>query len=385
MYESSSKSLFHPLVLEFCDRLSQVLTAYTGPGREEVVSLGFWLRTGNIRQLAKRYEGCARQGLGLAFHIPPANVPTLTVYSWVSAMLAGNENVVRISANRPSNVTGNLLGIIEQILAEKGFEWLRQRNRFVTYGYEEEKTVKWLSKADAALLWGGDGAIHDIQALRSKPAFKERFTKFTRDLCFPNRWSMAIIDTRSLDEHSEGQLANRLWRDTGAFYQQACSSPKAIAWLGEPGHVSNVRKRCWDAYVEKVLDYLTQEGQQFTAATEQEVYRQTLKVLHADAFPSDRGGCFRAWLPRLTDDVMKVHPGYFCFIELVCDDANQLAEQVQVPLQTISYWPHMRDVANDELLQSLSLRQIPLGQSLDFDVIWDGKDLIRELSEPSIG
>ena len=35
---------------------------------------------------------------GLVFHVPPANVDTIFVYSWALSALAGNPNVVRISS-----------------------------------------------------------------------------------------------------------------------------------------------------------------------------------------------------------------------------------------------------------------------------------------------
>ncbi len=34
---------------------------------------------------------------GNVFHVPPANVDTIFVYSWALSALAGNHNVVRIS------------------------------------------------------------------------------------------------------------------------------------------------------------------------------------------------------------------------------------------------------------------------------------------------
>src|SRR5229473_1854189 len=41
--------------------------------------------------------GVRRFPRGLVFHVPPANVDTIFVYSWALSALAGNRNVVRIS------------------------------------------------------------------------------------------------------------------------------------------------------------------------------------------------------------------------------------------------------------------------------------------------
>ncbi|MFC6804089.1 acyl-CoA reductase [Deinococcus caeni] len=39
---------------------------------------------------------------GLVFHVPPANVDTIFIYSWLMSVLAGNRNVIRLSSREPT-------------------------------------------------------------------------------------------------------------------------------------------------------------------------------------------------------------------------------------------------------------------------------------------
>src|SRR5439155_417971 len=66
----------------------------------ELASLGFFLRRAEMNRALARLRGDAaglRFPRGLVFHVPPANVATIFVYSWALSALAGNRNVVRIS------------------------------------------------------------------------------------------------------------------------------------------------------------------------------------------------------------------------------------------------------------------------------------------------
>ncbi len=113
---------FDVAALAFCAALSRLFLAYEGPGVEVVRALGFWLRPAGLQALQARYPQ-ARQGIGRVFHVPPSNVPTLLVYSWLTSVLAGNDNLVRLSAARSTPLEDTLL--VEAKVSPKDIAFLR--------------------------------------------------------------------------------------------------------------------------------------------------------------------------------------------------------------------------------------------------------------------
>lgn len=111
---------FHPLVLSFCQQLSDELTHLpTKEENQDWIALGFWLRTRNLHKL-KRFltDIDTRLGRGLTFHITPSNMPTMFLYSFIISLLSGNNNIVRISS-RLHSVVIPICTILRNILEKK--------------------------------------------------------------------------------------------------------------------------------------------------------------------------------------------------------------------------------------------------------------------------
>ena len=74
------------------------------------------------------------------------------------------------------------------------------------------------------------------------------------------------------------------------------------------------------------------------------------------------------------------HPGNGLFYEIEVQNIDQIAKQVKNTDQTLTYF----GLDNSEISDLLSLisnrgldRILPIGEALDFSVIWDGYDLIE--------
>ena len=92
---------FDPLILDFCDafsqKLSQLESLRTFP---DFAALAFWLRKGHLHELQKQFlqnstPTTLRTPRGLVFHIPPANIDVMFIYSWITSLLVGNGNIIR--------------------------------------------------------------------------------------------------------------------------------------------------------------------------------------------------------------------------------------------------------------------------------------------------
>ena len=73
----------------------------------DVVTFAFFCRKANLVKLRDLYkkDGVVRLGRGIAFHIAPGNVPVNFGYTLVAGMLAGNNNIVRVSSKEQSRST----------------------------------------------------------------------------------------------------------------------------------------------------------------------------------------------------------------------------------------------------------------------------------------
>ena len=102
-------------LVAFARRLLRPAVARRHP---ELASLGFFLRRGEIGRALRRVAdepGQLRFPRGLVFHVPPANVDTIFVYSWALSALAGNPNIVRVSPRSAGAATAVLEAMNETL------------------------------------------------------------------------------------------------------------------------------------------------------------------------------------------------------------------------------------------------------------------------------
>jgi len=155
-------------VVDFLVRFARKLLAPAVARRfPELASLGFFLRRGEIaKALAKldSTDDALRFPRGLVFHVPPANVDTIFVYSWALSALAGNPNVVRISS-RSAGAASTVLEALNEALAEAD-PIIARTQRMVTYGRDDAVTAALSAACELRVIWGGDGSV---DALRKFP------------------------------------------------------------------------------------------------------------------------------------------------------------------------------------------------------------------------
>ncbi|MFN6262846.1 MAG: acyl-CoA reductase, partial [Chromatiaceae bacterium] len=88
---------------------------------------------------------------------------------------------------------------------------------------------------------------------------------------------------------------------------------------------------------------------------------------------------------RITDldtDMLQLHPGCGLFLELPLQSLNALTPMLNNCHQTLSHWgidSKLLDRWYPTVLRGAD-RLVPLGQSLQFNEVWDGVDLVLQLS-----
>ena len=332
----------------------------------DLASLAFWLRPASTSVLRQHFEGLGvRQPRGQAFHIAPANVETLFVYSWWLSVLAGNATVIRVS-ERGGARTELLLRLLDDLLAQPCFARLRRASAFIRYARDEATSRRLSAQADLRVVWGGDATIAAFAAMPLKLGGAE--------LTFPDRRSLAVMAASAylaLDEAGRDGLAERFYNDCFWFDQKACSSPILLAWVGEASEKARAdfwprleaKAKAYEVAPATVMAKLTEAARLVLDGMASEVARFGAPVLVArgDAAPPRPETC-----------------GGGIFQECVLDRLDQAAALLDAKLQTVTHF----GFTDAEMAAIPALRLAPIGHALDFSHIWDGQDLLAEMTRP---
>jgi hypothetical protein len=347
----------------------------------ETMALAFWLRQTAVQRLAQRFAaletaGPSRVPRGLAFHLPPSNVDTLFVYSLMASFLVGNSNLVRVSRDRLSDQVELLCDVLREVLADDRFGQLANELTVISYGHEPEPTEAVSREADVRLLWGGDDTVERVRSLSTSAD--------THDLMFGDRFSFAVLRPAAIlgaDEASRQALAERLFNDAYWFDQLGCASPRLLVWVGDRGDVASAREVLLSELgdVIRYRGYTLEPGAAMTKMTYLYGALIDRRVSRLDQVGNE--------LAVLTledlDDFDRTHPGAGLFFEAQVDALDELVGFVRRKDQTVT----AHGFSHDELTrfaQSLNGRGVdrivPFGDALSFGSVWDGYDLLAELT-----
>lgn len=352
---------FEEILIHFCDKLSQALFAESQ--RPELVALAFWLRRSHIEELRDRFNSLQRVDeilvpRGLAFHIAPANVETLFVYSWILSMLVGNANVVRLPS-RKSEATTLLFDLLKKLLEQEEFKKVGQTTTLLSYGHEEEITSSISKKSDVRLIWGGDETIETIRKIPLKVNGKE--------LVFPDRYSFALFG-------SEPDPA-LFFRDLFLYDQRTCASPRAAFWLGA-GNLN---------FYKKVEEIAREHAYELPLSARLNKLAKLYEVaLDLPILEIQHFGPLTVVKQEKFDPICRHFGGDGLLFHIEIESIDQMAEVVIQKDQTLIH----AGVAEEELatlarkLNGKGLdRMVPVGSALHFSEVWDGYDLLAELSK----
>jgi hypothetical protein len=370
------------VLVDFCAALSQALLADAQARHyPELQALGFWLRKSQILQLKAEFEKLKTKGAelvprGLVFHIPPANVDTMFIYSWLFSHLAGNASLIRLSS-RQSPLADILCRVLNTTLREKRFRSIRPTLTIVSYGHEEEPTAAFSKLCDLRVIWGGDETVERIRAFPLKPR--------ARDLTFPDRYSFCVMDARrflKLSEPAAKKAILSFYNDAYWYDQRACSSPRLVVWRGSRSLAAKAGERLFSG-----LDaLLRQRGPRFETGA----VLKKLAFAHEAVLDAPVSG-YRAFSNELSvlplSNLKKLgreHCGAGLFFSACVSDLKELIPFVRDQDQTMTHFgftpKELHSLVCELNGQGLS-RVVPLGQALAFNRFWDGYDLLREMTQ----
>lgn len=338
----------------------------------DLSALAFWGRKANLQKLKEAFGDTAgRLGRGLCFHIAPSNIPVNFAFTYLFGLLAGNANIVRLPSKTFPQIDA-LCALMKKVLTR--YPEIEMRTAFVRYPRNNEITEAFCKIADARMIWGGDQTIENIKSLPASPRCV--------DIAFADRYSLAIIDGEAVlqaDAEQMKRLAENFYNDTWLMDQNACSSPQIILWQNDS---NEAREKFWDAaFAVAEAKYALQDAvsvDKYTLFCTEAVSND-----NAENFARNGNLLYREEVKALTPDIINHRGKGGYFFEHSLKDVRELCAVITEKFQTITYFG-IDAVALREDLISANIRGIdrivPVGKAMDIDVIWDGHDLVRELS-----
>lgn len=311
----------------------------------------------------------------------PSNVPVNFAYSLFTGLLCGNANIVRI----PSKDFPQIQVIVDAVKkALCGYPDMESCICLVRYGHEQAVNDRLSSLCDVRIIWGGNATIAEIR----KSSLPPRAT----EVSFADRFSLSVIDVAAyeiLSEQEKERTARGFYNDTYLTDQNACTSPRAVIWLntgqrtGED--IAGVREEFWGRLWEIVeREYVYQDIQGMNKLVKK-------YLLAADSEMKTREGripektdnrliCVE--IDNITDRIINYFDNSGYFLEYVTGDILDLKRLCDDKrCQTISY------LGGKEMLTPLIKtgikgidRIVPIGKTMDFDMIWDGYNLVERLT-----
>ena len=369
---------FDEKICLFLSKLSELLLKDKNAKQyPDVITFAFFIRSSNIKRLKNEYEtNTLRIGRGLVFHIAPSNVPINFAYSLISALLAGNHSIVKASSKFFPQI--ELVCQQMQLLLNGEFSDLNEYIHVISYPREQENITKELSsRCDARMIWGGDQTIATIRRHATKPR--------TIDIPFADRYSLLVVDAQTICDMNETELkkvAQGFYNDTYLSDQNACTSPKLIYWLGKTDVIEKAKLIFWKNvhdYVEpryNLQDVVSVD--KLTASYALAMQQSECKIVSSkDAFIT------RVQVATLTKGIEEcTAPGGF-FVEYSSETLEALAEIITPKYQTLSYVGGSSEAYCNYLKNAHALgidRVVPVGNTMDFSLTWDGANLIEMLS-----
>lgn len=337
----------------------------------------FWTRRAALERLARDTLGrlppkTQARPRGLVFHLPPQNVETVFLYSWVLAYLVGSANAVRLPAvlgEEMRRVTERLAAALSEGCDENG-----ENQLFFHYPPDSDLGAQISALADARLVWGGSAKVAAFSALPLRDGGKS--------LHFGDRVSLAVLNGAALAELDAKQrmdLAARLYNDVYIFDQMACASPQVVYVVGARADVERPAR----ALLADLAAHASAQGYPLPAG--HGIAKLVASFASAAAGEADHVRWAQPELVTVTDPdpewrTQRIGGGYLRLAFL--PELSALARVVQPDHQTVTHFGFTEaEVA--EGAASLGpfgvSRWAGVGSALDFDAVWDGYDVPSEL------
>ena len=356
-------------VISFLNDLSSELRK--NRGYPDVATFGFWCRKAALLQEKEKYDDVSeRFGKGIVFHSTPSNVPVNFAFSFAAGLLAGNANIVRLPG-KPFEQAGIISDAISRLLGHN------HKNMAPYIAFVKFPPMKEISDAFSALcnvrvIWGGDMTVDELR--------QSKIPARTTEITFAGRHSIAVIDADAyLAEERKDAVIQNFYNDTYYSDQNACTSPRIIFWKGDKTAEAKADfwKRVHGLVIEKYslapVQSVGKLNAMYSVASQKKVKLENSQDMLIT----------RLAVNEIQKDLMdyKYNSGFY--FEKDIDSLDDIVNVCDIRCQTVTYFGVKEEEFRKFLEESRPIgidRIVPMGKSMDFALIWDGYDLIRQMS-----
>jgi hypothetical protein len=204
------------------------------------------------------------------------------------------------------------------------------------------------------------------------------------ELCFSERFSAAALSANAVmnaDNAAFKKLIQDFYNDTYWFAQQACSSPRLVAWVGSEAEIEEAKNKFWPALTREVEARHAENSPAMVMARLGSAFEYAAYGL-AEFSNESHAADFPVKLELTNESLNKVreiHCGNGLFLQMRIRTLAELGPKVSDKEQTLSVYGFNREDYL-ELIAALTPRAldriVPVGSALAFDQVWDGQELI---------
>ena len=270
-----------------------------------------------------------------------------------------------------------LCRIFNEVTEKEEFASLKSVFSVIMYEHDAVITENLSALADIRVIWGGDNTIAEIRKAPLKPrAF---------DITFADRYSFAVFNADFVlmqNDASMKKIAQNFYNDTYLYDQNACSSPHLIVWLGSEVKCIAAKEKFWKAVHENIsaryelapilaVDKLSAQ------------YKCAVELDGVKIEQSDDNFITRICLATLPKSITDYTCAGGCYLEYDTEELSDIVPIVTQKFQTLSYLgmdaEEIRKFVIENGFSGID-RIVPVGKTADFGLVWDGYDLILEMS-----
>lgn len=360
---------FSAVVLDFFSDVSSLLLQQ-GKLYSDVVTFAFWCRKAALLKLKDEFSSNKlRLGRGIVFHSTPSNVPVNFAFSFAAGLLAGNMNIVRLPA-KPFLQVDIICSAVNEILEK--YPLLKDYVVFLRHKPSKEIYDYFSSICAVRIVWGGDQTIANWRKSPLAPRAKE--------LAFADRYSLLVFNADEVARCSDDvKFLQDFYNDTYFSDQNACTAPRMIIWTGT--EIEKAKTVFWQNFHEFLIN-------KYVLAPVQAVGKLHAFYKAAAAKPvkliQDNDQLItRIEVGSVTDDLLEYKYNSGFFFEYSAKSLEEIVPVCTEKCQTLAYYGFERAELENFVKNSAPRgidRMVPLGQTMNFSLIWDGYNLIDELS-----
>lgn len=371
---SRSEALFSHDAIAFLEAIANYLENESHPRSLEILNFTAWIRSNanHWLQLSANKEFQGRRGLGIIFHVPASNLPMGFMYSFVTGLLTGNSNIVRVptSALIESEI---VLRALKKLFKRSEFKELSRANAFVYYESNFEISENISEVVDARMVWGSDQTCEEFSKMKTKAK--------CQNLYFSNRIAAYVFHEQELGLIKDNpKLQHGLLRDIFTYSQNSCMAPRVVAWVGEV----NLEERVefWQSFGKFLKSRNLNEGE--------EMYFGRYAILEGFQSSSIQDSFLvedTNFIVFNGDILVEPRPNLEILKNgMLLDVTVNTFEQFLRSFPEVQVFGFMQSGLMQDMIMGDAgriknlMRAYVIGKSLAFDLNWDGKDLLNLLS-----